>query len=264
MSDLHIPDISEHQTTVDFTKVGPAVILRVHNGWRADNLFAQRLPAARQHCTVRGYYGYCVAGRDAATQGREMAALLGRLQPGEFCVVDLEEGTGDQSARAEAYARELDAACGGHAFLYSGAYFDSVHLTHVTGRRLWLAAYSSREPAAAHSLWQHSDNEPHPGIGPCDCSVFHGTVQQLHDLVSPPAPKPVVAPAPAPVKDTDMALIVQQPGSPTQWVVATDLSHKAPLNDSESMAALFGSGCYHRVALTAAQLARIPTIEVVQ
>jgi hypothetical protein len=194
LTDLHIPDVSEHQATVDFGKVGPAVILRAHNGRRADSTFHARQAQARAHQIVRGFYIYLVKDRDAATQGREAAAVIGRLQPGEFIAVDLEEGDGDQSARAQAAAAVLDKACGGHAWVYSGEAFDHAHLAHVTGRRLWLAAYRTSPEPKGDLLWQHSDKEPHPGIGPCDCSIYHGTAQQLRNLISPP-PKPPATPS---------------------------------------------------------------------
>lgn len=190
MTDLHIPDVSKWQPTVDFSKVGPAVILRAHTGHGADPTFAARLPQARAHQQVRGFYIYLIKDRDAASQGREAAAVIGRLQPGEFIAVDVEEGAGDQSARAQACAAELDKACGGHAWIYSGESFNHDHLAHVTGRRMWLAAYRATEPGSPHALWQHTDAEPHPGIGKCDCSIFHGTIEQLHELVSSPSAYP--------------------------------------------------------------------------
>jgi hypothetical protein len=206
VTDLHIADISKWQSNVDFSKVGPAVILRAHSGNGVDPTLASRQPQARAHCQVVGYYLYLVKGRDAATQGREAAAAIGKLRAGEFTVVDAEEGDGDQSARVEAAADALDAACGGHAWVYSGESFGHDHLTRLTGRKRWVAAYRSSEPAGDHVLWQHTDKEPHPGIGPCDCSIFHGTVQQLKALIDGAAPvhahaasdpKPVVKDSPS-------------------------------------------------------------------
>lgn len=179
----HVPDLSEFQDTVDFTQVGPAVIVRAHNGRRADHLFTQHRDGARAHCRVRGWYGYVVADRDAAQQGREMAALIGKLQSGEFIACDLEEGSGNQTARADAWCAEVDKACGGTAWVYSGAAFRTDHLAGEA-RRFWEAAYQNVEPHDRHVLWQHSDHENHPGIGPCDCSIFDGTVDDLLTLIN--------------------------------------------------------------------------------
>lgn len=191
MADLHIPDLSKWQRTVDLSLLGPAVILRAFNGTRADPTFAQRQREARIHQKVRGFYAFLIPDRDATQQGREAAAVIGRLQPGEFIVCDLEQGDGDQSTRAEAFCAEVDAACGGHSWVYSGESFAADHLRHVSGRLLWIAAYRTKEPTGPHALWQHSDHEPHPGVGPVDCSIFHGTIEQLHALVTPPEhPRP--------------------------------------------------------------------------
>ncbi|MGZ6836788.1 MAG: N-acetylmuramoyl-L-alanine amidase [Blastococcus sp.] len=80
-----------------------------------------------------------------------------------------------------------------------------------------------------------------------------------------PAVKPTPAPTPPPpqptVKDKDMALLVKDPSSSAQWCVATDLSSKTPIADHQSLAALQATGAHQTVALTAAQLGRIPTID---
>ncbi|MGZ4663731.1 MAG: GH25 family lysozyme [Frankiaceae bacterium] len=193
MSDLHLPDLSEFQTGVDFAALGqatPAVILRAHTGYRADHTFAARLPQARAHMRVRLFYGYCVADRDAATQARELAAIVGPLQPGEAFVCDYETSHGaDDSARATAYLNAL----AGRDILYSGDSFYTAHLTGVktTGLLLWDAAYRYTEPTTQHFLWQHSDHQPWPGVSSaCDCSVFHGTADDLYRLVTPPPAVP--------------------------------------------------------------------------
>jgi GH25 family lysozyme M1 (1,4-beta-N-acetylmuramidase) len=180
---IHIADISEFQPTVDFAQVGPAVIVRAHNGRRPDRVFTAHRDGARAHCQVRGFYGYVVKDRDAATQGREMAALVGRLQPGEFIACDLEEGDGDQTPRAEAWSAVVDEKCGGKAWVYSGASFRTDHLAGEA-RTFWEAAYQNLEPHDRHVLWQHSDHENHPGIGPCDCSIFDGSVEDLLTLIN--------------------------------------------------------------------------------
>ena len=213
MPDIHIPDVSEFQDRVDFAAVGPAVILRAHNGYRADHTFAARRADAHTHgLRAVGLYCYLVKDRDAAVQAHEAAAVIGRLQPGEMVWVDVEEGSGDQSSRAETFAREIDSACGGHAGIYSGESFLTDHLRGTYGRRIWVAAYRTSEPTATHALWQHSDREPHRGVsGPCDCSIFHGSADDLRTLFGwPPATKPAPGkPTPAKAKATPNAAQVQ-------------------------------------------------------
>lgn len=181
MTDLtHIPDISEFQSGGKIKE--QAVIVRVHNGTRPDHSWADFARQARGRIPVFGMYGYVIAGRDPAVQGRETAALIGPLRPGEFVACDLEEGSGDQTARAEAWCQAVDAACGGTAWVYSGLAFYSEHLSGVRRHR-WVAAYGQGEPRGPHVLWQHTDSERHPGLGRTDCSIWHGTVGSLRQFV---------------------------------------------------------------------------------
>ncbi|MCU1590079.1 MAG: hypothetical protein JWP11_1335 [Frankiales bacterium] len=236
MTDVHIPDTSEYQQTVDTRKL-PAVILRAHNGHRADRSFAQRWAQARRTSRVRMAYGYVVANRDAAEQGREAAQLIGKLQPGEMVWCDLEEGTGDQSARAEAWCREVDAHCGGKAGVYSGESFFGAHLAGVHRTR-WVAAYRASEPRGPHLLWQNTDKDKSAGVsGPHDESVFHGSLDQLRATVdwlqgrsapaaaSKPAAKPAAPAKPASAPATPTAnlkeerMLVQFKGGSAVWEV---------------------------------------------
>lgn len=231
MTDLHIPDLSEYQTSIDWPTLAqarPAVILRAHNGRRADRQFAARLVQARRYAQVRLFYGYMVADRDAATQGRELAAIVGPLQPGEAFVCDAEEGAGDQSARVKAYL----AALSGRDVVYSGDSFAHDHLAaelKTSGLLFWDAAYRAAEPTTQHFLWQHTDHEATPGVGATDCSIFHGTVQQLRDLLSaePLHAQATTQPAPLeePVTDAEIAAIAKAVTDQVITRVMEDATH---------------------------------------
>lgn len=205
MTDLIIPDLSEFQTGTDLAALRaggyPAVILRAHNGWRPDFRFVLWQAQARQlRYTAIGYYQYLVAGRDAAAQARDFAATVGPLRPGEFAICDDEEGAGDQSARVNTWFDALDSIWHDPAgdWEYSGLFFSRAHLGSVRPSvHRWLAAYSTVEPVDVHQLWQFSDAYQFPGVpGPSDASIFHGTVDQLAELVNPPATPPPVPPPP--------------------------------------------------------------------
>jgi hypothetical protein len=137
-----------------------------------------------------GIYQYLVAGQDAAAQAGRFCALVGKLQPGEKLICDLEEGSGNQSGRWKAWAQAVRDKTGDEPWLYSGENFASVHgLAPVP----WVAAYQNAEPAVTHRMWQFTDKFAVPGVGTCDCSVFHGTIGQLAALAhggSQPAPPP--------------------------------------------------------------------------
>lgn len=189
MTITHLADVSEFQPTITWSAYdSPAVILRVHNGNRPDHAFtAGRVAGARGRCKAVGFYGYVVAGRDAGVQGREFAqtfrATAGTLRPGEFVACDLEEGSGSQTARADAWCQSVEAELGGRCWVYSGLAFRTDHLSGEA-RPFWEAAYQGIEPHDRHVLWQHTDHENHAGVGPCDCSIFDGTVEDLLTLIN--------------------------------------------------------------------------------
>ena len=56
-----------------------------------------------------------------------------------------------------------------------------------------------------------------------------------------------------------MAFLAQQPGQAGVWVVAGDLSSKEPVLTGEDETVLLKAG-YQKLALSAEQLARIPTV----
>jgi hypothetical protein len=223
-----IPDTSEFQSTVDCRKL-PAVILRAHNGHRADRQFQTRWAQARKCSTVRMAYGYVVQNRDPVAQAKEFAAIVGRLQPGEMVWCDLEEGAGDQTARADAWCQTVDDLCGGKAGVYSGEAFFSAHLGGVTRTR-WVAAYRATEPRGPHLLWQNTDKSKGPGVsGPHDESVFHGSVQELRAVIDRQQGRTAAvakhtsnAPKPAKV----VRSLVQFQGQPAVWeILGSDLHH---------------------------------------
>jgi hypothetical protein len=175
-----LADVSEFQT-VDWASYGaanPAVIIRAHNGYRADYQWAANLAGARARCSWRGFYQYLPATVDPVQAARSFQATTGPLLPGEVAILDLEEGSGDQRARRQAW---LDTLQDPVEWTYSGLSFARAHLAGV--RVEWLAAYGQGEPSDAHTLWQFTNAQRFAGISaPCDASTFNGTLAQLHAL----------------------------------------------------------------------------------
>jgi hypothetical protein len=223
-----LADVSEFQT-VDWAKYGaanPAVIVRAHNGWRADNKWAANLAGARKFCQWRGFYQYLPASVDPRRAARDFAATVGPMLPGEVAILDLEEGAGDQTARRTAWLDELHAAV---EWTYSGLYFARQHLPGVTLD--WVAAYQATEPAGVHTLWQHTNKATFAGIGVCDGNTFNGTLTDLIALTATPE-------ADMPLTDDDVKKIWGFPGldnatggSQTIWrtvTEATTLARQVP------------------------------------
>jgi hypothetical protein len=146
-----------------------------------------------------GIYQYLVAGQPGAAQADALHALVGTLQDGEVLIADYEEGA---RVRLTEWYNRMGALGYPVRFLwtYSGLNFGQANGVLPVE---WIAAYGPSEPASPHKLWQFTDAYPVPGVGACDCSVFHGTIDQLAALAwggtvtTPPAPAPQPA---APVK----------------------------------------------------------------
>jgi hypothetical protein len=210
---LHLPDVSEFQGKISWPLMvrengGAAVIRALYGADYQDKQFAvNRRNAHAAGVKALGIYQYLRADQDALMQAKVFVALVGKLSAGEFAVLDLEEGSGDQAGRAATWLNYVDAHLsypGYHgAWVYSYLSFIFAHnllAIFQSARHTWVADYTSAEPfSAPHSLWQHSNGtiarcsyEPWSGVGYCDCSQFDGTLAQLLARIyaEPPAPKP--------------------------------------------------------------------------
>jgi hypothetical protein len=142
-----------------------------------------------------GIYQYLVAGQDGAAQANVLHGIVGALRKGEVLIADFEEG--GKPMLTAWYNRMLQL---GHPaeflWTYSGLNFGQANGALPVQ---WLAAYQGAEPASPHTLWQFTSSYPVPGVGPCDCSVFHGSITDLAALAyggTVPAPAPAPAPKP--------------------------------------------------------------------
>jgi len=209
---LLLPDFSENQSsgapdwipTPDFAGVmrqnGGAAIIRVSYGIdHLDHCFTRNRQAAQHHgYAFLGLYQYILPG-DIAAQARAFCQWVGDLAPNEIPIADIEEGSGDQSGRAETWFGIVDSALGlspqplpKRSWLYSGEYFLTSQLDQVctSGRSIWVAAYRDAEPTLGHILWQPTDGKQGPhitawaGAGNVDTNLFHGTLEQLAAAVA--------------------------------------------------------------------------------
>jgi hypothetical protein len=125
-------------------------------------------------------YQYLAAGQPGAAQAQAFRRLVGAIRPGEVLVADAEEVghdvlTGWYNTMIALYGQGI------HPYLwtYTGVTFGQQQgLLPVE----WIASYSAAEPATPHKLWQFTDSYQVPGIGTCDCSLFHGSIDQLAAL----------------------------------------------------------------------------------
>jgi Glycosyl hydrolases family 25 len=199
---LLLPDLSEYQPAASMPGIkaanGGAAIIRACYGTSHFDAAFHRLRAAASDFPFLGLYMYVTAGQDIAAQARAFTAIVGELAPHEVPILDLEEGTGNQEARANAWLTVVDEALGlasrplnERSWLYSNLDFaGTAGLTPIfaSARHTWVAAYGPAEPSLGHTLWQSTNGTTGsnitdwPGAGRCDTNLYHGTLAQLAAL----------------------------------------------------------------------------------
>jgi hypothetical protein len=210
-----LADCSEFQADIAdalYLSWSEAIIIRALYGDAHDDAAwyngARRAALHAGGARFLGIYAYLVAGQNGAAQAQAFRKLVGAIQPGEVFIADFEEGS--KTALADWYNEMLylyGQAIAPYLWTYSGLSFGAAEAVLPVQ---WLAAYGVPEPSSPHKLWQFTDAYAVPGVGTCDASVFHGTIDQLAALAyqakpnpaPPPAPGP--APAPAPPLEEDM------------------------------------------------------------
>ena len=180
-----LADVSEFQPDIadaTYLRWSKAIVIRALYGTRVDKAWfggGRRDALHAGGAKFVGIYAYIRGDQDVTAQAKALISLLGKLRPGEKVIADIEEGTGSQQARWVTWAKAVNAALGDPPWDYSGLFFARDHgLQPVT----WVAAYGTREPDVQHTLWQFTDAFKVPGVGVCDCSVFHGSIDELAAL----------------------------------------------------------------------------------
>lgn len=180
-------DVSEFQPDIAdaaYLRWSPAIVIRAAYGASHDDHAwyggARRADLLSGGAQFLGIYQYIVAGQDVTAQAQAFVRLLGgKLNKGEVPIADIEEGQGSQAQRWRTWAHVVSSELGFDPWDYSGANFaNSTGLSPVD----WVASYGTREPAGSHTLWQFTDSFSVPGIGTADCSVFHGSINDLAAL----------------------------------------------------------------------------------
>ena len=208
MTEITFSDISQWQPTFDadpYLVAGhPVIICRaLSKDDGPDTTMPERRDYVRRfNFDAVGYYNRLNAERDPAQQAREFIDVVGELRDNEFPILDLEDGTGNQVPRAEAWFDVVDDWAGFMASLYSGAYFmrDNLGGTARWGKRpLWVADYTdSGKPnmneatlpdlLATCDWWQFSCTHHFPGLpNGVDANIFYGTGQEFLARVRPGA-----------------------------------------------------------------------------
>lgn len=220
MADTYMIDISEWQSDIDaptYKKAGyELIICRTYSGYSPD----KKMPGRRDYLrgaglTGIGWYCYLAASKDPADQARAFINTIGTLKSNEWPILDIEEGSGNQTSRAEAFLKVVDQWAGFPGMIYASEGFFSAQLngcSYWKGRPVWVAAYRNSyspdpagEPKCGQILWQYTDRASVPGVsGGVDRNVSRKTVADFMKAARPggAAPKP-----PEPVAPPDQSEI---------------------------------------------------------
>jgi hypothetical protein len=194
-----LADVSEWEPDIAdaaYLEWSQAIVIRAAYGSQHDDKAwynGQRRDMLHQlGAKFTGIYQYLVAGQDGAAQADALWQLVGKLRQGEVLIADFEEG--QHGMLTAWYNRMLSHGyLPQHLWTYTGLNFGEVNGALPVE---WIAAYGQGEPVTPHKLWQFTSSFPVPGVGSADCSVFHGTVDELAALAygaarPAPAPKPL-------------------------------------------------------------------------
>jgi hypothetical protein len=218
---LLLPDTSEFQagpSAPDWAGIkkqnGGAGIVRVGYGAvHLDHMFVSNYTALKANkFSFMGLYHYLVGSQDPAAQARQFCSWVGppsAVAPGTVFICDLEEGSGNQAGRANAWLTTVDKFYGldtqplnVRSWLYSGQSFAvATGLTPIfnSARRTWVASYKATEAGLLpHTLWQSTNGTTGAnitnwaGCGRVDTSQYNGTLPELAATgwgtpVTPPA-----------------------------------------------------------------------------
>lgn len=208
-SKVLLADCSEFQASITdaaYLNWSKAIVIRslygtshVDTAWYSG---ARRLALHQGGVRFCGIYQFLVAGQDGAAQARAFRTLVGAIQPGEVFIADCEQGA---KAMLTAWYNEMVKLYGNgikpYLWTYTGLSFgQETGLLPVQ----WIAAYQSAEPSTPHTLWQFTDSYAVPGVGTCDASLYHGSIDELAALAyggQQPAPKPTPGPVQPPMEE---------------------------------------------------------------
>lgn len=217
-------DVSEWESpiqgrrTCDFGQVKRAgysfAIARVSYGqFHEDQSFSAYYAAIKRHGLVRGAYQYFRPNQDAAAQANLFCRKVGRILPGDLPpMLDVEEMGGVSSSflahQIRTWASIVRARLGIKPMIYTAPGLWNGYGVNFGSLDLWVADYGPSTPVLPNGwsswvIFQYTDKENVPGVGPCDANVFHGTVLDLRNYVglgtktkTKARPRPTTPPAP--------------------------------------------------------------------
>ncbi len=223
----YLADISEFQPSIadaPYLRWSQAIVVRALYGDAHDDAAwyggARRAALHAGGARFLGIYGYLVTGQPAAAQAQAFHQLVGAIQPGEVFIADFEEG---DHALLTAWYDEMLALYGSgiapYLWTYTGLDFGQEKGVLPVQ---WLADYTSIEPSSPHNLWQFTSAYQVPGVGTCDCSVFHGTIDELAAIAYQPEGSGMEITTPPPGNWEGTVIVLGKGTDGNVWLTKTD------------------------------------------
>ena len=247
---LLIPDVSEFQAPSNGNapnwagikaQNGGAAIIRVGYGnAHLDHMFVSNYTDLKANgFDFIGLYHYLRADQDVISQAVAFCNWVGpvsSLAPGSIPMLDLEEGSGNQSGRADQWFAIVDAHFGldklsldKRSWIYSGNSFANTQgLAPIfnSARHSWVASYKATETGLLpHTLWQSTDGRVGAnrtnwsGCGFVDTSITSHSLSDLAAMAYQPGVPDNNNPNP-PINEDDMPAYGSVPSDGTPVVVS--------------------------------------------
>jgi lysozyme len=200
-------DISHYQERIDWAKLRNAnmgndpvsfVIIKATEGVSLiDDHFNENFYQARKNGLIRGAYHFLTPDISATKQA-EFFLRQAHLEEGDLPpVLDIEDerkwhNSGKNKSQIQHMALEwlsvVEKHYGVRPIIYSSYRFRRDILTDriFDDYPFWMAHYYVSQPSndIPWTFWQHTDCGKLSGIrGPVDCNVFHGTTEDLNNLL---------------------------------------------------------------------------------
>ncbi|HZU97850.1 MAG TPA: GH25 family lysozyme [Planctomycetota bacterium] len=195
-------DVSEWESpvkgrqSVDFGAVRNAgytfAITRVSYGAHyMDGAFDSYFPAIRKHHLVRGVYQFFLPDQDSIEQANVFCNKVKKIKTGDLPpILDVEVPGPNMGSSIPKWSILVRARLGVKPLIYTApGLWDGFGVTLPKGHdHLWVADYGPSRPAMPNGwrswvMWQFTDHQNVPGVGPCDANVFNGTVEDLKSYV---------------------------------------------------------------------------------
>lgn len=194
-------DVSHHQGTIDWSRVGSAgykfAFIKALEGITSfDPQFQANWAGAQAAGLLRGAYHFYHANDDPQAQAEAFLSVY-QPSPGDLPpALDIEISDGKSAGTIlqgiEVWLSAVEEKAGVRPILYTGlSFWKSLGSAQFGGYPLWIAEYGVSSPIVpagwtSWTFWQYSESGSVPGItGTVDLDTFQGSLEDLQGMTIP-------------------------------------------------------------------------------